>query len=71
MVSQNVERERKIRILGKDLMNQIEFCDRLAEHPNHLIGIVIYLEREKQNLESFFVVDNTEKMEGQIAITWT
>ena len=53
LVSQNVEREREIRILRKDLRNEIEFCDRLAEQPNHLIDRVVYLEREKQNLESF------------------
>ena len=52
-VSQNVEREREIRILKKDLKNQTEFCNRLAEHPNHLIDRVVYLETEKQNLESF------------------
>ena len=52
-VSQNVEREREIRILRKDLNNQIEFCNRLAEHPNHLIDRVVYLETEKQNLENF------------------
>ena len=52
-VSQNVEREREIRILKKDLKNQTEFYNRLAEHPNHLIDRVVYLETEKQNLESF------------------
>ena len=46
-VSQNVEREREIKILKKDLKNQIGFCNRLAEHPYHLIDSGLFGEKSR------------------------
>ena len=49
LVSQTVDRDHEI--LREELANRIEFYDRLAEFPNHLIDKVVDLEREKQVLE--------------------
>ena len=51
LVSQNADRDNEIRILREELASRIEFYDRLAEFPNHLIDRVVDMEREKQVLE--------------------